>query len=48
MAEKKGGKPDRVYGGQTPINKVPSKNPGEERGLTPTPKVPPPTNKKEK
>jgi hypothetical protein len=41
-----GKKPDRVYGGQTPINKVPTGNPGE-RGLTPTPKVPPAENKKD-
>jgi hypothetical protein len=35
-----------VQGGQTPISKVPTgKTPGE-RGLTPIPKVVPPTNKK--
>jgi hypothetical protein len=48
LAEKKGGNPEKVYGGQTPINKVPTGKPGDQRGLTPTPKVPPPSNRKEK
>jgi hypothetical protein len=46
MANDKTLRPDTpVKGGQTPINKVPV-GPGEQRGLTPIPKVPPTNQKK--